>query len=367
MNTDLISVNDLTRWDADELSEVSARILEVVKSGCFMRGPQTQELEISLGKQLGGMNVVAVGNGTDALVLALMALEVGPGDFVATTANAGGYATGAILRLGATPVLIDVVVTTGQMSSESLLGTIASGIRLKALVVTHLFGLMAEISEIREIAEQFNVLLIEDCAQSFGARLNGVPAGAWGHAATFSFYPTKNLAALGDGGAVAFRTPDQADVCRQLAQYGWSERYVVARRSGINSRLDELQASVLNIRLKRLERQNSKRRAIVSRYSQSIRSPRYFMRSDSDSFVAHLAVLVTPTRDRDIETFHQGNIGTTVHYPVQDHQQPAWKSLFEGLNLPNTEALANSIVSLPCYPNLRNSEIEHICNILSQL
>lgn len=363
----MIPVNDLTRWDAEELSEISLRILEVVKSGCFMRGPETHALEDSLGGQLGGMNVVSVGNGTDALVLALLSLGIKNGDYVATAANAGGYATGAILRVGANPVLIDVVRATGQMSHKSLREAISDGTQLKALIVTHLYGLMSEVSNLWKIADEHGLLLIEDCAQSIGAKLNGIPAGSWGDASTFSFYPTKNLAALGDGGAVAFKHSDQAELCRQLAQYGWSQRYVVTKQSGINSRMDEIQAAILNVRLKRLDSQNSIRRSIVNRYSQALRSPRYVISSNSHDYVGHLAVLVTPNRNQDIQKLARGDIATTIHYPVPDHWQPGWKSIFGNLKLPHTEALADSVVSLPCYPSLQSSEIEHICQVLHNL
>ena len=362
-----IPVNDLSRWDPIDLAEVTMRMTEVANSGYFMRGPHTSDLEKQLGKMLNEMKVVCVGNGTDALVLSLLSLGIKPGEKVATVANAGGYATGAVLRVGAIPVLVDVDLVTAQMSAASLSVQLETHPDIRVVIATHLFGLMADMQLIQELTSVKGILLVEDCAQAIGANQRGTPAGAWGDASTFSFYPTKNLACLGDGGAVAFKNPKNADTCRRLAQYGWSERYVVSDSDGFNSRLDEIQAAILISRMQRLSQNNQVRRSIVARYVKALNEPRYMVHNDADDFVGHLAVMITPHRQSDIEKLKQASVGNGVHYPVLDHHQPAWIKHFEGLSLPNSEQLVKSIITLPCFPLMTEDEISRVCEVLESL
>ena len=249
---------------------------------------------------LNEMKVICVGNGTDALVLSLLSLGIKPGEKVATVANAGGYTTGAILRIGAIPVLVDVDLTTAQMSVASLSLQLNTHPDIRAVVATHLYGLMADMHLIRELTLIKCVLLIEDCAQAIGAKLSGVSAGSWGDASTFSFYPTKNLACLGDGGAVAFKNDANADICRRLAQYGWSKRYVISDSNGINSRLDEVQAAILVSRMQRLAHNNQVRRLIIARYVEVLDESRYMIHNNADDFVGHFAVMITPKQQSDM-------------------------------------------------------------------
>ena len=363
----LIPVNDLSRWEPEDFKEVTRCMTEVAKSGQFMRGKHTSNLENQLGTTLGGMNAVCVGNGTDALVLSLLSLGIQPGDKVATMSNAGGYGTGAILRIGAIPVLVDVDLTTAQMSVPQLSEKLDNDPRIKATIVTHLYGLMADMNPLKDAITRHGSLLVEDCAQAIGASQMGIPAGAWGDASTFSFYPTKNLACLGDGGAVAFRSAQNADICRRLAQYGWSERYVISHRNGFNSRLDEIQAAILVSRMRNLPRNNKIRASIVARYAEAVSSKRRMICSDSDDFVAHLAVLVTPNQTADIEVIKQAGVDSGIHYPILDHHQPAWHEHFLGEPLPNSERLAKSIITLPCFPLMTEDEISRVCEILKSL
>ena len=200
-------------------------------------------------------------------------------------------------------------------------------------------------------------MLIEDCAQAIGAELSGIPAGAWGDASTFSFYPTKNLACLGDGGAVAFKDTKNADACRRLAQYGWSERYVISDSHGFNSRLDEIQAAILVSRIQRLAHNNQVRKSIISRYVKSLHETRCMVHNNDNDFVGHLAVMITPHHQSDVEKLNRANVGHGVHYPVLDHHQPAWKEHFAGVSLPNSEQLVESINTLPCFPLMTENEI----------
>ena len=362
-----IPINDLSRWDPTDLAEVMACIKQVASSGYFMRGPHTLNFEKQLGAMLGEMKVVCVGNGTDALVLSLLSLGIKPGEKVATVANAGGYATGAILRIGAVPVLVDVELVTAQMSVESLSVQLETHPEIRAVIATHLYGLMADMHLVRELTMAKGVLLIEDCAQAIGAELSGIPAGAWGDASTFSFYPTKNLACLGDGGAVAFKNTKNADACRRLAQYGWSERYVISDSHGFNSRLDEIQAAILVSRMQRLSHNNQVRRSIIARYVKALNKPRYMVHNNANNFVGHLAVLITPHRQSDLNKLSRANVGNGIHYPVLDHHQPAWTKNFEAVSLPNSEQLVKSIVTLPCFPLMTEDEISRVCEVLKTL
>ena len=366
-NLNQVPVNDLTRWDSDDLKHVTAAMSEVAHSGYFMLGAKTKALEALLGKITDGKHAVGCANGTDALVLALLGLGIQAGDHVATVANAGGYATGAVLRIGAIPVLVDVDGATAQMSAESLKQVFAEVPTVKAIIVTHLYGLMADIMQLSKMASSHGAVVVEDCAQSIGASSNGRNAGAWGDAATFSFYPTKNLGCLGDGGAVAFSDLACAVIAREIAQYGWSSRYVVSRDSGINSRLDEIQAAILLARMPALTANNSRRRSIIARYSQSLSPDRQMIWANDETFVGHLAVMTTPYRKVDVEKLAAANISTGVHYPIADHMQPAWQKYFVGVSLPNTEIVTRSIVTLPCFPLLTDVEVGRVCDVLSTL
>ena len=363
----IVPINDLSRWDDSERDRINRRIQEVVESGHFMLGSNTKELESQLSSRLDGMNVMCVGNGTDALSVAILGLGLQAGDKIATAANAGGYATGAILRLGCIPILIDVDLETAQMSSSVLSSVLAHHSDIKAVIVTHLYGLMADISAISAITREKKVLLIEDCAQAIGASTDSREAGSWGDASTFSFYPTKNLGCLGDGGAVALKDAIVANHLRQLAQYGWNGRYSVEVAGGFNSRIDEIQAAILVHRTENLEEDNERRRSIVKRYAGALNSQRRMLWKDDSSFVGHLAIMVSATRDADKKALENLGIGTGVHYPITDHQQIAWKNTFADQISPNADLLTSQILTLPCFPKMTEDEVNEVCNALSQL
>lgn len=362
-----IPMNDLSRWSESELSNVYNSISDVLRSGNYLNGLHTQEFCSMLSSMLNERLVVPVGNGTDALVLSLLALGVRRGDVVATVANAGGYATGAILRIGAIPLLIDVHPTTAQMSIADLEEKAVKEGRLRAVVVTHLFGLMADVSAIMALARRYELVVVEDCAQSIGATSGVVTAGASGHASTFSFYPTKNLGGVGDAGAVTFLNSSHYEAAKSLSQYGWKSRYFIERTGGMNSRIDEIQAAVLTIRARRVAEHNSRRRTIWSRYRSSLSNGRTLIGSDDSSFVAHLAVVVSNNRDADKKQLAECGVATSIHYPVLDSQQDAWKDYFVDVRLPNSERLVNQIFSVPCFPELDDSEVQYVCDALSNL
>jgi aminotransferase EvaB len=366
-NSSVVPLNDLSRWDEADKINVSRAIQEVIESGHFINGPKTSLLNTRLKQMLGEREIVFVGNGTDALMLALLGLGINEGDLVATVANAGGYATSAILRIGAVPVLVDVDRHTAQLSVEDLRLKLQSHPAMKAVVVTHLYGQMADMPSILTAVRNFECLVIEDCAQSIGAVQAGLTSGTFGDASTFSFYPTKNLSCLGDGGAISFKSTAHAEYARQLAQYGWSTRYVIDHEGGFNSRLDEMQAAVLLERIDGLQKNNDKRRQIMNRYKAAVKDSRFLIGEDDPSFVGHLAVLVTSSRGADMSSLNNANIATGIHYPILDHQQAGWSTYFSNVKLPNSESLVQKIVSLPCFPLLQEFEIERVCEALQSL
>ena len=363
----LLRLNDLSRIDDTEKSQVVSALKEILDSGRFLNGPRVKDFESSVSRFLNGRSVAGLSSGTDALYVAIKALGIGAGCEVATAGNAAGYATSSILRCGARPLPIEVDRETSQLSAAHLESRLKSSPGTRAVVVTHLYGLMADVSLISQICRENRVLLIEDCAQSFGASHDGIPAGAWGDAAAFSFYPTKNLAALGDGGLVAFKKSEDAIRAKRIAQYGWSSRYEVELLGGINSRLDEIQAAVVRHRLTSVGAKNSRRREILGRYASSVVAPRRFIFENSSRCVAHLGVMRTPSRESDQAKLRDAGIETSIHYPIPDHHQPAWRHLFEGVELPNTEAHCREVLTIPCFPELTENEITRVCQALREL
>jgi aminotransferase EvaB len=361
-----IPLNDLSRWSEGEIDRLTSLFREICSSGAFMLGKYTRDLERQLSERVAGKSVVCVGNGTDALYLAMAALGVGRGSCVATVANAGGYATGAALRLGSAVELIDIDPLTHQMSVDDLGRKVEQG-PITHVVVTHLYGHMAEIADLERICSQRGIFLIEDCAQALGAKSSAGSAGTFGDIATFSFYPTKNLGALGDGGAIVCSTEALSERVRRLAQYGWSSRYSIANEGGINSRIDEIQAAILLDRLGRLDDDNDTRRQIVGRYAAAVSGQRRLIWSDSSSYIGHLAVVVSPTRTSDQENLLENGVSTGIHYPILDHRQPAWSRYFTSVQIPHSEVANTQIYTVPCFPRMSNQEIATVASALTQL
>ena len=362
-----VPLNHLGRLGRSDIESALRDYEAIVRSGVLLNGPYVRSLEERVSTHLMDKDSVCVSSGTDALVLALAALGITSESRVAVVGNAAGYSTNVVLRRQALPVLVDTNPESAQMSFDELKAVFESSTPPNAVIVTHLYGLTSEIDKITELCGQHGSYLIEDCAQSFGAIFAGVPVGAWGDAAAFSFYPTKNLAALGDGGMVAFKDSEACTRARKIAQYGWSSRYEVELSDGINSRLDEIQAAVVLHRLSSVDSRNSRRRDILRRYAEAVTMPRRFIFEDSERCVAHLAVMRTPTRDRDRTVLNSFGIETAIHYPIPDHKQPAWRHLFEGVALPNTEAHCAEVLTLPCFPELTEEEIVRVCEALRSL
>ena len=359
-----IPLNDLSRSVISDLALEIDLIKKVLESGTYLKSGMTKQLENTLAERIPGKRTLGVANGTDSLMLAYLGLGLKSGDRILTTPNAGGYAAAAAFSLGLTVGLVDIELSTSQMSPESLKEFLSHDSNVKAVVATHLYGQIGSIEEVVDICARNDIPVIEDCAQSFGARKFGKEAGAFGRVATFSFYPTKNLGAVGDAGAVAFSEEVEFNRAKVLAQYGWSERYKITEVGGINSRIDEIQAAILVAREKSVDASNSRRREIVAQYNESLNSPRFIFGMSDESFVAHLAVMYTEDRDSDIEKFTNAGIDTGIHYPILDHQQPAWKGKFKYFDLSNSEKIVESILTLPCFPSMTESEVNQVCKNL---
>ncbi|MEO8261765.1 MAG: DegT/DnrJ/EryC1/StrS family aminotransferase [Pseudolysinimonas sp.] len=364
-SADRVPFNDLGRMSADETAAIEAAIARVMASGWFVRGPEHDAFTHELAEYLGVGSAALVGNGTDALELALAALGVGVGDRVLTIANAGAYSTTAIRLLGATPVYADVDPDSLLLSPATLEAALERlGEAPKVLVVTHLFGQVADMAATLPIARAHGMRVLEDCAQSLGASVDGTKAGAFGDLATFSFYPTKNLGALGDGGAVAGSDADAVEEVRRMSQYGWVSKYHIGTEHGRNSRLDEMQAAILRARLPLLDAANDRRRQIHQRYEDATGA---MVTRVASPYIAHLAVAAVDDRDAVRARFDELGVATDVHYPIADHRQgfPVIKP--EVVDLPVTERAAGRILSVPMFPELRDDEIERVSAALATL
>ena len=359
-----IPINDLKRRHAPLAAELRAAVDRVLAGGWYILGPEVEAFEHEFARYCGSQHCIGVGNGTDALELALLALGLLPGAEVATVANAGMYSTTAILRAGATPLYIDVEESSMTMSPRALEAALSS--RTAAVIVTHLYGQMADMEVLLAIAAKAKLPVIEDCAQAHGASRAGRKAGAWGDLGCFSFYPTKNLGAAGDGGAVITSNAGLAYKIRALREYGWTARFHSTLAGGRNSRLDEVQAAILRTQLPYLDEWNTRRRAIARLYAQNIAAPEIILPAAGDDYVAHLYVIRSPRRDRLQKALAAAAIGTGIHYPVPDHLQPSVRDVaFRRTPLPVTEALAGGILTLPCFPELTDQEVCQIANIAS--
>lgn len=362
-----VPFNDLARGTLQLRLQLDDAIARVLTSGWFVLGPEHNALEVELSEFQGGGDTVLVGNGTDALQLALTSVGVEAGDDVLMTANAGGYAATAARALGATPIFCDVDPDSLQMSKESFESVLAAcPTNPRAVVITHLYGSAADAPGIAAIARNYGIAVVEDCAQSLGASIAGKKVGTFGNVATTSFYPTKNLGALGDGGAVFTSNPDTASTLRKLRQYGWDSKYHTSIPGGMNSRLDEMQAAILRVKLPFLNEWNERRRQIHLDYEGAIGSGARLVNHANEGYVGHLAVLLADDRQRVMEVLTRAGVRTDIHYPLPDHMQKiALRSA--GPSLPVTEHSASRILSIPLFPELRPAEIDVICAALREV
>jgi len=344
-------------------AEYDAAIRRVLLSGHYVLGSEVEGFEREFAHYLGVAGVVGVANGTDALELALRAAGIGPGDSVLTVANTATATVAAIVATGAAAKFVEIEPGTMLMDADALerrLST-ANDPSIKAVLPVHLYGQVADMPRLMEIARRHGLSVIEDCAQAHGAAVAGRKAGAWGDLAAFSFYPTKNLGAFGDGGAVAGSDTALLERVRLLRQYGWRQRHV-SMIHGRNSRLDEMQAALLRVRLaKRLDAENGIRATLAARYLEGlkdvpIRLPHVAGGRDC---AWHLFVMQTPRRDALADHLARHDIFAQVHYPMPIHRQPAYED--PSLTLPITERSCAEVLSLPLHPGLAIGDIDRVC------
>ena len=364
MNSVSIPLQSFARHVAEFREAVDARLAAVQDRAHFILGPEVEEFEQRFAAYIGTRHCVAVANGTQAMELALRALDSGEGEVI-TTANAGMYATCAILSAGFTPVYSEIDRVLMTPDPESLRGAITP--QTRAVIVTHLYGQVADMARLTEICRAAGVALIEDCAEAHGAAFEGRKAGSLGCAGCFSFYPTKNLGAYGDGGAITTDDGEVAARLRSLRQYGWSRKYHSDTPRGTNSRMDEMQAAVLNAKLDRLDEMNGRRRSIAAHYNSVLagvaeRLP--FRRNDN--FIVHHYVLRSEVRDKIMGALAARGISSDVHFPVPDYRQKALAPRYAGLRLPVTEQACDEVFTVPSFPEMTDEEVAFVADALAR-
>jgi dTDP-4-amino-4,6-dideoxygalactose transaminase len=351
-------------------NEVVEAVTRSLDSGSYILGPEVASFEQEFAAYLGCHHVLGVASGTDAIELALRTLGIGAGDSVLTVSHTAVATVAAIELAGAAPVLVDIEDAGMTMSPDSLEATVLalqSQHRFRAVMPVHLYGRPADMTAILDIAGRYGLKVIEDAAQAHGAELAGRRAGTLSDIAAFSFYPTKNLGALGDGGALSTNDASLAERARALREYGWRSRYV-SDEPGINSRLDELQAAILRVKLRYLDEENLRRRRIAATYDERLTKASYRLPASGPdmSHVYHQYVIRAPDRNALRARLAERGVNTLIHYPLAVHQQPAYAgrlAMAPG-GLPVTEAACREVLSIPVQPELTDEEVNAVCDAL---
>ena len=361
----LLALSDPARFARSLRAELFAVVDRMMANGQLVLGQSVESFEESFATFIGVKHCVGVASGTDAIEIALRALGC-EGKEVLLVANAAGYGTISCLAIGAIPVYCDVDPKTLLISVDSISERVSN--KTAAVIVTHLFGTavdcaLVDAAVMAKLGK--SIPIIEDCAQAHGAKVGNSRAGAQGTIGCFSFYPTKNLGALGDGGAIVTNDAALAERVKHLRQYGWTTRYLQALPGGRNSRLYELQAGFLSVFLPSLDERNAKRRQIVKQYLEGGATFVHEAFVNGERNVAHLAVCVVKDRNRFVENMASENIATGVHYPYLDTEFPTTQHL-PSISLPVTEAAKGRIVTLPCFPEMTTSEIETVCQAIKK-
>ena len=345
--------------------EISSAIQRVADSGWYILGPEVEAFEAEFAAYHDLPHAVGVASGTDAIELALRAGGIGTGDEVITVAHTAMATVTAIENTGAAPVLVDINPRTFTLDASEVRDAINE--RSRAIVVVHLYGQPADLGSLKAIADEHDVLLVEDCAQAHGAEYHGQNVGTIGDLGAFSFYPTKNMGAYGDGGAVITRDAELADRLRKLRNYGQTSRYTHQSR-GSNSRLDEMQAAILRVKLAHLDEHNQRRREIAALYDEHLRGVVIPFVEPESLHAYHLYVIRDSKRDQLMSDLKALDIGTLIHYPVPIHLQESHRDLGLGPgSLPHSELAAREILSLPMYIGLRDDDVMQVCSVIGKL
>lgn len=353
---------------AGRRAEIDAAVARVLDSGWYVLGREVEAFEREFADYLGVSHAVGVNSGTDALALALKALGIGPGDQVAAPSHTAVATIAAIEMAGAEPLLVDIDPVHYTMDPAALEAALTP--RTKAVVVVHLYGLAADMDAILAIAGRHGLKVVEDCAQATGATWNGARLGSLGDAGCFSFYPTKNLGAIGDGGAVVTRDAELAGRVRSLREYGWrGDR--TSHVAGVNSRLDEMQAAILRAKLPHLDADNDRRRAIAARYGAGLAGSAGLValpvERSGARHVFHLYVVRVAGRDARLAALRERGVGASIHYPLAAHQQPAYAGRLAGADrLAETGRAVAEILTLPIYPELGEAEVDAVIRAMRE-
>ena len=356
-----VLMNDF-RADPEELVRAEVAACErVIRSGWWVLGKEVSAFESEWARRLGVPHVVGCGNGMDAIELGLRGLDIGAGDEVITTPMTAFASVLAILRAGAVPVLADIDPATAMLDPASVRRCI--GPRTRAILLVHLYGQLGALDELKALADERNLHLIEDCAQAHGASWDERQAGSFGTFAAWSFYPTKNLGAVGDSGALSTRSLDLADKVRALRNYGQTVRYHHPHL-GMNSRLDELQAAILSVRTPYLDGWTTRRREIASTYTQEIKHPAIELLPlplERQRHVHHLFVVTCLERDLLAQHLKNSGVDSLIHYPIPIHRQDPCRNMSrDPAGLLRAETHAATCLSLPCHPAMTNSQLEQV-------
>lgn len=343
-------------------SEVEDAVLRVMRGGRYILGKEVELLEHEFAQYIGVSHAIGVANGTDALEISLRALDIGVGDEVITVSHTAVATVAAIESAGAVPVLVDVEPDFYTLNPKQLSEVLTK--KTRAVIAVHIYGQAANLDEIKSFCEQNNLVLIEDVSQAHGASWGNHRLGSIGHIACFSCYPTKNLGAIGDAGLITVNDPTLTSKVRMIREYGWRDRYV-SDIVGRNSRLDELQAAVLRVKLRYLDLDNAKRQSLAKIYSSQLDGPLLLPRiRENSKHVFHLFVVQTDRRSNLIAHLESQDIYPGIHYPVPIHLQPAYKNRIRtATSMAVTEKLATDVVSLPIYPEF--NKIERVVDALN--
>ena len=345
--------------------EIGAAMRRVAESGWYILGEEVRAFEAEFAAYHGVGHAVGVASGTDAIELALRAGGIGPGHEVITVAHTAMATVTAIECAGATPVLADIDPDAFTLDPDAARAAITA--RSRAIVAVHLYGRAADLEGLQALAAEHDLLLIEDCAQAHGAEYGGGKLGSIGAMGAFSFYPTKNMGAYGDGGVVITDDAQLAEALRKLRNYGQVSRYRHQAR-GRNSRLDEMQAAILRVKLRHLDRHNQRRRGIAALYDQHLRGVRTPAGAPGLGHVYHLYVIRDSRRDQLMAALQERGIGTLIHYPVPIHLQASHRDLgMPAGSLPHTELAAREILSLPMYIGLSDEDALQVCAAVREL
>jgi len=360
----MIPMVDLKGQYLEIKDEIDQGMLQALEATQFILGPNVRAFEEEAASYLGVNHAVGCASGTDALHLALIAAGIGEGDEVITTPFTFIATAEAILYVGAKPVYVDIDEKTLNIDVNQIEAAITP--KTKAILPVHLFGQPADMGSIQAIADKHNLVVVEDCAQSFGADIDGKQTGSMGIAGCFSFFPSKNLGCFGDGGLITTQDEKIAEHLRVLRNHGSWKRYHHSEL-GFNSRLDELQAVILRAKLKRIDQYNDGRRRVAHRYSAALAEMDGITPPHEDGIgrhVYHQYTLLSEKRDQIMAALQEQQIACAVYYPIPLHQQEVFADVCKGVTLPVTEKIASQCMSLPIYPELEDEKVDQVLDVI---